>query len=276
VRERDGTGAPLRDYLYGTDLVSMTAAGDPFYYHHDSIGSVTNLTSQAGDAQWTYTYEPYGAARSTVQDDLGAPENLIRFTGELLDPATNLYHLRARQYDPASGRFLATDPVAPAVTDPYVSTYVYVNNRPTVLIDPAGTFGVPGWGRVKSAASAAVNFVDANRELIAVGAIGTCAVVTVGQCLWVGVAAASLDTALNARALHDGRMDGQHFFLRTAIDYGTLGLASKFPALAALAGRRDIAVTTTLGLHFSWRFRTSYEALFGGLGILQGIAATAK
>jgi RHS repeat-associated protein len=53
------------------------------------------------------------------------------------DTATGLYHLRARQYDPVIGQFLATDPVAPDLLDPYVSAYVYVNNRPTVLVDQA-------------------------------------------------------------------------------------------------------------------------------------------
>jgi RHS repeat-associated protein len=62
----------------------------------------------------------------------------MQFTGEYLDATPGLYHLRARQYDPAVGRFTAADPVAPAVTDPYVAAYAYVNNRPTVLVDPAG------------------------------------------------------------------------------------------------------------------------------------------
>jgi RHS repeat-associated protein len=138
VRERDGSATALRDYLHGNDLVSMTVGGDPFYYHYDRIGSVTNVTSETGDAQWTYDYEPFGAARTTTQNDPNAPENLMRFTGELADPATDLYHLRARQYDPGNGRFLATDPLPPRATSPFISTYVYANDRPTALIDPSG------------------------------------------------------------------------------------------------------------------------------------------
>jgi RHS repeat-associated protein len=62
----------------------------------------------------------------------------MRFAGELNDTATGLYHLRARQYDAANGRFLAKDPLPPILTAPYFSTYVYANDRPTVLIDPSG------------------------------------------------------------------------------------------------------------------------------------------
>jgi RHS repeat-associated protein len=60
----------------------------------------------------------------------------MRFTGEYHDTTAGLYHLRARQYDPVIGRFLATDPVTPALEDPYVAAYAYVNNRPTALTDP--------------------------------------------------------------------------------------------------------------------------------------------
>jgi RHS repeat-associated protein len=63
---------------------------------------------------------------------------MMRFAGEYIDTATSLYHLRARQYDPAVGRFLATDPVTQPLSDPYVSTYVYADNQPTVLVDPSG------------------------------------------------------------------------------------------------------------------------------------------
>lgn len=61
----------------------------------------------------------------------------MKFTGECQDPA-GLYHLRARQYDPELGRFTKTDPYLSSAWDPYVSSYVYVNNRPTVGVDPSG------------------------------------------------------------------------------------------------------------------------------------------
>ena len=136
--ERDGSGATLRSYLLGNDSVSMDGGGQTSYFHYDGIGSVANVTSATGDTQWSYSYEPFGAARSAIQSDPQAPVNPLRFAGELYDSPTSLYQLRARQYDPADGRFLATDPLAPPATDPYVSSYVYANDRPTVLIDPSG------------------------------------------------------------------------------------------------------------------------------------------
>jgi RHS repeat-associated protein len=138
VREADGKDVLLRRYVYGADLVSLTTGAGSFYYHHDPLGSVVNLTSAAGTPQWTYSYEPFGLTRSEVRNDPAAPANPMRFTGELIDTATSLYHLRARQYDPATGRFLSLDPIAPTPFAPYVSPYTYVNDRPTAFTDPTG------------------------------------------------------------------------------------------------------------------------------------------
>ncbi|MGH2706334.1 MAG: RHS repeat-associated core domain-containing protein [Actinomycetota bacterium] len=106
--EKDGAGAMLRRYAYGLDLVSMTTPSGSFYYHHDRIGSVRNLTSSSGATEWSYAYEPFGTARSEVKVDPAAPANPMRFAGEALDD-TGLYHLRARQHDPKTGRFLSLD-----------------------------------------------------------------------------------------------------------------------------------------------------------------------
>jgi RHS repeat-associated protein len=153
IRESEGADALLRRYVHGVDLISMSSGGSDFFFHYDPLGSVSNVTSSSGAAQWTHTYEPFGASRTEVQNDPSAPTTLMRFTGELIDSPTGLYHLRARQYDPVTGRFTSTDPLAPALNDPYVAGYVYANNRPTLLIDPSGMRGdwkqdCPFWGRL--------------------------------------------------------------------------------------------------------------------------------
>jgi RHS repeat-associated protein len=144
--ERDGNNALLRRYIHGADLISMTTGGSTYYYHPDGLGSIANLTSSSGATQWTYTYEPFGAARTTTKNNTQAPSNPFQFTGQYLDSATGLYHLRARQYDPSTGRFLTLDPLAPTLTDPYVAAYVYVNNRPTISVDPSGMGAESGLG----------------------------------------------------------------------------------------------------------------------------------
>lgn len=141
--ERDGSNNLLRRYLNGPDPLSMTTGGATYYYHHDGLGSIANVTSATGAAQWTYGYEPFGTTRTETKNASKAPTNLLRFTGQLYDTATSLYDLRARQYDPASGRFLSLDPLAQGLARAPTSHYVYASDRPTVLTDPSGLCGWP-------------------------------------------------------------------------------------------------------------------------------------
>ena len=61
----------------------------------------------------------------------GGGSNQWLFTGEQRD-ADGLYFLRARYYDPASGRFLGRDPLTLG------HPYSYVGSNPVNLIDPYG------------------------------------------------------------------------------------------------------------------------------------------
>jgi len=138
VGETNVAGGTLRRYVNGIDgPLSMTSAGGTSFYHRDAYGSIADVTSATGAAQWSYAYEPFGAARSTTKVDPAAPVNPMQYTGQYQDPG-GMYHLRARQYDPTIGRFTATDPLAPPIADPYVSSYAYVGNSPTAFDDPSG------------------------------------------------------------------------------------------------------------------------------------------
>jgi RHS repeat-associated protein len=179
--ERDGAGNPIRSYLYGNQLVSIDVGGSSFYYQRDGIGSTTNLTSANGTTQWTYSYEPYGLARTQTQNQPGAPDNPIRYTGESLDPS-GPYQLHARQYNPADGRFLTLDPLPPALTNPYVAAYAYANNRPTTLVDPSGK------GAIQSSTSRSCSDV-----LCTLGSAGNTARPYIVQCVATGAIGAAVN-----------------------------------------------------------------------------------
>ena len=81
----------------------------------------------------TYRYAPFGGLLAG-----GTSNNNRRFTGETQDP-TGLLYLRARYYDPITGRFLTRDPFPGLATLPATQhPYVYVANNPVNLTDPAG------------------------------------------------------------------------------------------------------------------------------------------
>jgi RHS repeat-associated protein len=67
-------------------------------------------------------------------------------SGEQYDSDLALYYLRARYYNPATGRFLSRDPDNPSLfdsnglpTDPkYLHKYLYANGNPVNAKDPTG------------------------------------------------------------------------------------------------------------------------------------------
>lgn len=141
VVRRDG-GTVTHEYVDGVRRVSMSAGASTLYYHHDRVGSVTDMTSSNGTASWAYDYEPFGRLTSEIEVVAGSPPNDFKFGAEFLDE-TDLYDLRARSYNPAHGRFLQIDPVASPQDEPTISGYLYANSRPAVFVDPTGERAVP-------------------------------------------------------------------------------------------------------------------------------------
>jgi RHS repeat-associated protein len=159
--ERDGGNNVLRSYIYGRDLLAMNTGGNAYFFHADSLGSIVNITSSTGVTEWTYVYDPFGtpslgAIPSGVQqNDNAAPANLVRFTGQYLDP-TGLYNLRSRQYDPVTGRFLTLDPVSSAQQPTAQSRYGYAGDQPTVMVDPSGETFLPYWDEAQRSLASAL------------------------------------------------------------------------------------------------------------------------
>ena len=125
----DGHGTD-NTYVYGLDLISVTdRVGAQSYYLYDGLGSVTGVTDASGNAVATFSYEVFGEIRSGA-----GVESEFRFTGEQRDSQSgrNFYYLRARYYDPATGRFLSQDPLG--IGNPYA----YANNNPIRFVDPSG------------------------------------------------------------------------------------------------------------------------------------------
>jgi RHS repeat-associated protein len=135
-----------RSYTYGEGPIGIEAGKDSITFHTDSLGSVVQLSDDKGRLLQSYRYSPFGGDYSSTSalnakaDDL----NPIRFTGQYLDSETDLYNMRAREYDPETARFLETDPVEAGAGDAYVSFYVYADDQPTVMTDPSGECPIAG------------------------------------------------------------------------------------------------------------------------------------
>jgi RHS repeat-associated protein len=78
---------------------------------------------------------PYGAPRSGA---IGATER--GWIGQTKDASTGLQYLNARYYDPAIGRFTATDPLADLAKVASLDAYGYGHGSPATLTDPTGLY----------------------------------------------------------------------------------------------------------------------------------------
>ncbi|RLJ15763.1 hypothetical protein DJ030_18000 [bacterium endosymbiont of Escarpia laminata] len=141
IEELDGGGALQVNYTYGMDLLSQDRSGAISYYHADGLGSVRGLTNGSETLTDTYLYDAYGNEVAVT----GTTENSYRFVGEQYDPNIGFYYLRARYYDPASGRFVSMDPASGDPQSPIsLHRYLYANDNPVNYVDPTGEFTLTG------------------------------------------------------------------------------------------------------------------------------------
>ncbi len=150
-------------YVYGLGLISATDGVDnQLYYISDGLGSTTALTDDTGAATDTYSYDVFG----TVRDRTGTTENSFDFTGQQTDADSALQFLRARYYDPGTGRFITRDPITGDVMSPVTQNrYVYAGQNPTRWTDPRGTcFGLGHCPVIDDAADCVSGLMDCVKD----------------------------------------------------------------------------------------------------------------
>lgn len=115
----------MNKYLRGVELIKN---GDGMHYIINGQGDVSMLLNSDGNAVASYAFDAYGNQLSG-----GTVENPFGYRGEYADAESGLIYLRARMYDPVTGRFLTEDPAHDGD-----NWYVYCSNNPIVFVDPSG------------------------------------------------------------------------------------------------------------------------------------------
>ncbi|MEO1237186.1 MAG: RHS repeat-associated core domain-containing protein [Planctomycetota bacterium] len=138
--EADTSGGLLNGWVYAGEnpILRYDAEGNVSYYLEDASDSIAALTDGSGNLTATYRYDAFGnlLAGSDAIQDLG-------YHAAWHDPITGLIDMRARSYDPETGRFLSVDPVAPDPSEvESYNPYIFANNNPHLYSDPTGGFSL--------------------------------------------------------------------------------------------------------------------------------------
>jgi len=134
------------------------------------------LTNFVGAIIQLYSFDAYGNA---LGFDPSQALTEFLYSGEQFDAKTGQQYLRARYYDPATGRFNRLDPFFGNQTDPQsFHKYLYCHADPINAIDPSGKMSLVGMsismaiggGLIGSVASASISYVSGVRGWQNIGA----------------------------------------------------------------------------------------------------------
>ena len=131
VAEETGNGTITR-YIRGLGIISSDSEEAKTYYHYvsDEQGSITHVLSEDAEILNHYSYDAFG----NIIEKTEKVENRFCYNGEMLDPVTQQYYLRARFYNPVIGRFTQED----TYYGDGLNLYQYCQANPVGYVDPSG------------------------------------------------------------------------------------------------------------------------------------------
>jgi|SRR6516164_8399334 RHS repeat-associated protein len=155
IEEANSSGAAVARYTQGTMIdepLVILRGGATSYYEADGLGTITSLSNTSGALAQTYTFDSFGKQTASS----GSLINSFQYAGREFDGETTLYYMRARYFDPTTGRFLNEDPVRFLGGSNF---YRYAINNPTGFIDPFGWCPPTRNQRLKAAAQGLGNIL---------------------------------------------------------------------------------------------------------------------
>jgi RHS repeat-associated protein len=110
-----------------------------YYIVPDHLNTPRMIADGAGTTVWRWDQgEPFGNdVPNNTPSGAGAFEFNLRFPGQYFDQETGAAYNYFRDYDPAIGRYIQSDPIGLLGG---TNTYAYVNGNSLVYADPEGTY----------------------------------------------------------------------------------------------------------------------------------------
>lgn len=132
-------GVAIREYVWlGNRLVGMLSQQEKgvLYVHTDHLGTPRAVSAQS-TVLWRWEGEAFGA--SLPHEQVAGPSRKfslpLRFPGQYYDSETGLFYNTFRDYSPATGRYVESDPIG---LSGGLNTYEYVDGNPTGFSDQNG------------------------------------------------------------------------------------------------------------------------------------------
>jgi RHS repeat-associated protein len=111
---------------------------DIFYVHTDHLNTPRAVTRPSDNlVMWTWYSDPFGTdAANENPAGAGTFAYNLRLPGQVFDGQAGLHDNGFRAYDPATGRYVESDPIG--LYGGSYSTYSYTNDDPVMWSDPYG------------------------------------------------------------------------------------------------------------------------------------------
>ena len=137
IGEYDGSGNAIQEHVWFNGMPVAVLVGSSIYYvHTDQLGTPRIITD-GNTAIWRWESGPFGeeAAEEDPDGDQTDFTYNLRFPGQYYDVETGLHYNYHRTYDPATGRYLESDPIG---LEGGLNSYAYTGGNPLSNIDPTG------------------------------------------------------------------------------------------------------------------------------------------
>jgi RHS repeat-associated protein len=148
IGEYDGSGNLIEEtiWLRDTPVATLRPNGSGgvnlYYVHTDHLNTPRRVSRPSDNAiVWAWSSDPFGNGFVDQNPD-GDGQYFVynlRFPGQYYDAETGLNYNYRRDYDPAVGKYVESDPIGLAGGS--YSTYAYADGNPISENDPLGLWG---------------------------------------------------------------------------------------------------------------------------------------
>jgi RHS repeat-associated protein len=198
---------------WGT-MISERRGEKSYTFGFDPLSNTRVLTNANGAIVETFNYDAFGVNKATAESIIPTPFQYGGEQGCWRDGA-NMYYVRARHLNVASGRWISRDPLGFAGRD--LNLYRFVNNAPVLLLDPSGAFHCTNYKtctllatgvdikdkKVQTLITCMINAGGSTNEMYKCIAAYGKSVATTSLCNYVGCIAATNETGT---VMHSGNV----------------------------------------------------------------------